>query len=310
MEIKHVPVMLEECMENLNLKKGGVYFDATLGAGGHSGEILKRAEDSKLISTDLDTLAVNNALTKFFSYGKRFTAVHDNFKNFSIVADELNIDKFDGILVDLGVSSMQLDMRERGFSYMAVDEKLDMRMNEEQSFSAYDVVNTYSEKALAEVIDKYGEERFSKKIAENIVKSREISPVKTCGELVKIIEQSIPKKFQRDGHPAKRTFQAIRIEVNGELEGLDAVLREMALRLAKGGRLAVITFHSLEDRIVKNVFKDLSTGCTCDKSLPICVCGRKEIVKEVTRKPLVATEKERADNPRSKSAKLRVIEKL
>ncbi len=310
MEIKHVPVMLEECMENLNLKKGGVYFDATLGAGGHSGEILKRAEDSKLISTDLDTLAVNNALTKFSSYGKRFTAVHDNFKNFSIVADELNIDKFDGILVDLGVSSMQLDMRERGFSYMAVDEKLDMRMNEEQSFSAYDVVNTYSEKALAEVIDKYGEERFSKKIAENIVKSREISPVKTCGELVKIIEQSIPKKFQRDGHPAKRTFQAIRIEVNGELEGLDAVLREMALRLAKGGRLAVITFHSLEDRIVKNVFKDLSTGCTCDKSLPICVCGRKEIVKEVTRKPLVATEKERADNPRSKSAKLRVIEKL
>ncbi|HBK02528.1 MAG TPA: 16S rRNA (cytosine(1402)-N(4))-methyltransferase [Clostridiales bacterium] len=310
MEIKHVPVMLEECMENLNLKKGGVYFDATLGAGGHSGEILKRAEDSKLISTDLDTLAVNNALTKFSSYGKRFTAVHDNFKNFSIVADELDIDKFDGILVDLGVSSMQLDMRERGFSYMAVDEKLDMRMNEEQSFSAYDVVNTYSEKALAEVIDKYGEERFSKKIAENIVKSREISPVKTCGELVKIIEQSIPKKFQRDGHPAKRTFQAIRIEVNGELEGLDTVLREMALRLAKGGRLAVITFHSLEDRIVKNVFKDLSTGCTCDKSLPICVCGRKEIVKEVTRKPLVATEKERADNPRSKSAKLRVIEKL
>ena len=205
---------------------------------------------------------------------------------------------------------MQLDMRERGFSYMAGEEKLDMRMNEDQAFSAYDVVNTYSFKALAEVIDKYGEERFSKKIAQNIVKSREVSPVKTCGELVQIIEESIPKKFQRDGHPAKRTFQAIRIEVNGELDGLDTVLREMALRLAKGGRLAVITFHSLEDRIVKNVFKDLSTGCTCDKSLPICVCGRKEIVKEVTKKPLVATEKERADNPRSKSAKLRVIEKL
>lgn len=310
MEIKHVPVMLEECMENLNLKSGGVYFDATLGAGGHSGEILKRAKDSILVSTDLDMLAINNALEKFSSYKERFTAVHDNFKNFSIIADKLKIDKFDGILVDLGVSSMQLDMRERGFSYMAGEEKLDMRMNEDQAFSAYDVVNTYSFKALAEVIDKYGEERFSKKIAQNIVKSREVSPVKTCGELVKIIEESIPKKFQRDGHPAKRTFQAIRIEVNGELDGLDTVLREMALRLAKGGRLAVITFHSLEDRIVKNVFKDLSTGCTCDKSLPICVCGRKEIVKEVTKKPLVATEKERADNPRSKSAKLRVIEKL
>ena len=193
MEIKHVPVMLEECMENLNLKSGGVYFDATLGAGGHSGEILKRAKDSILVSTDLDTLAINNALEKFSSYKERFTAVHDNFKNFSIIADKLKIDKFDGILVDLGVSSMQLDMRERGFSYMAGEEKLDMRMNEDQAFSAYDVVNTYSFKALAEVIDKYGEERFSKKIAQNIVKSREVSPVKTCGELVKIIEESIPK---------------------------------------------------------------------------------------------------------------------
>lgn len=310
MEIKHIPVMLEECMQALNLKDGGTYFDATLGAGGHSGEILKRTNNSRLVSTDLDTLAIFNAKEKFARYGERFVAVHDNFKNFSEIADGLGIKKFDGILADLGVSSMQLDMRERGFSYMATDERLDMRMNREQSLSAYEVVNFYKEDNLSEILFKYGEEKFSRKIAENIVKARAIKPIETCGQLVEIIEKSIPAKFKKDGHPAKRTFQAVRIEVNGELDGLEDVLREMALRLEKGGRLAVITFHSLEDRIVKRVFKDLSTGCTCDKSLPVCVCGRKEEVKEIFRKPLVATEEEQKVNPRSKSAKLRVVEKL
>lgn len=306
MEIKHVPVMLEECMEALDLKEGGVYFDATLGAGGHSGEILKRAKGARLVATDLDDLAINNALEKFFDYGAAFAAVRDNFKSFSKISDELGIEKYDGILVDLGVSSMQLDMRERGFSYLADKERLDMRMNRDQAFSAYDVVNGYSRDKLAEVIYKYGEERFSRKIAANIVEAREKKKIETCGELVRLIEKSIPARFRKDGHPAKRTFQAIRIEVNGELEGLDEVLREMALRLKVGGRLAVITFHSLEDRIVKTAFKELSVGCVCDKSLPVCVCGRREEIKEVYKKPLVASEEERERNSRSRSAKLRV----
>ena len=308
MKFSHVPVMLEEVMEGLDLKDGGIYFDGTLGGGNHSKEILKRTENSRLFATDLDPIAIASAKENLKDYDGRFTVFHDNFKNFkNLFSEDI---RFDGILLDLGVSSAQLDMRERGFSYMGEDEKLDMRMNGEQAFSAYDVVNGYSEKDLERVLRVYGEERFSEKIAQNVVKAREIKPVETCGELVGIIDRSIPFKFKKDGHPAKRTFQAIRIEVNGELEGLDTVIYDMADKLRSGGRLAIITFHSLEDRIVKNVFKDLCTGCICDKRLPVCVCNRVERCKDITKKPITATSKELSENLRAKSAKLRVVEKI
>lgn len=308
MEFKHVPVMLGECMTALNLKPDGIYFDGTLGGAGHSKEIL-RLSGGKLIATDLDTEALAAAEKNLQEYKGRYTLVHDNFKNFKSILDKLGVEAVDGVLLDLGVSSHQLDDRSRGFSYMAKEELLDMKMNQCAVFSAYDVVNGYSESELARILWEYGEEKFSRKIAENIVKERKNKPIRTCGELVGIIEKSISFKHM-DGHPAKRTFQAIRIEVNGELKGLADAIKDMAFGLKKGGRLAVITFHSLEDRIVKNVFRDLSTDCICDKSLPICVCGRKKEVEIVNKKPIVAGESEVVLNPRAKSAKLRVCEKL
>lgn len=310
MEFSHVPVMLEECMEALKLKSNGIYFDGTLGGSGHSYEILKRSNGAKLIATDLDLTALQVAKERLSEFSDKITLVHDNFKNFKSITDELGVEKIDGALLDLGVSSYQLDERSRGFSYMSKDVRLDMRMNGEASLSAYEVVNEYSEKKLKEILYTYGEERFSANIARNIVSERANKPITTTGELVSIIEKSIPAKFKKDGHPARRTFQAIRIEVNGELGGLSEAVKDIAEKLNKGGRLAVITFHSLEDRIIKHTFIDLATGCTCDRSIPVCVCGRSKKVEIITRKPIIASEEEQKRNSRSLCAKLRVIEKL
>ena len=310
MQFSHVPVMLEECMDALNLKPTGIYFDGPLGGSGHSYEILKRSKGGSLIATDLDLTALAVAKDRLKEFEGKTTLVHDNFKNFKFILDELGINEIDGALLDLGVSSYQLDERSRGFSYMARDARLDMRMNSDATLSAYEVVNEYSEKKLKEILYLYGEERFSANIARNIVNERAKKPITTTGELVDIIEKSIPAKFKKDGHPAKRTFQAIRIEVNGELSGLDEVLHDIADKLKKGGRLAVITFHSLEDRIVKHAFIDLATGCTCDRTIPVCICGRSKKVEILTKKPITASEAEREGNSRSLSAKLRVIEKL
>ena len=310
MEFSHIPVMFEECMTALALKDDGIYFDGTLGGGNHSFGILSRTKNAQLFATDLDTCAIEAAGKKLSAFGDRVHLVHDNFKNFLSVKDNLGFGLIDGALLDLGVSSYQLDERSRGFSYMADDVRLDMRMDGDSPLTAYDVVNEYSEKRLKEILFLYGEERFSANIAANIVKERAKAPVTTTGELVRIIEKSIPAKFKKDGHPARRSFQALRIEVNGELEGLDKCLHEIASGLKTGGRLAVITFHSLEDRIVKRAFVDLATGCTCDRSIPVCICGRKEQAKMITKKPITATDDELRMNPRSSSAKLRVIEKL
>lgn len=303
--------MFEECMEYLNLKSGGLYFDGTLGGGGHSFGILERTSpDGKLVATDLDDYAIGRATERLKEFDGRFTLVKDNFKNFDSVKDNLGIEEFDGIMLDLGVSSFQLDDRERGFSYMAPEVKLDMRMNKDNPLSAEVVVNEYDEKQLKRILSEYGEERFSPVIAKNIVLARAKKRIETVGELIEIIDKSIPKKFQKDGHPAKRTFQAIRIEVNGELDGLYETVISMARALKKGGRIAILTFHSLEDRIVKNAFRELEIDCICDKSLPVCVCGKKQEIKIITRHPLVAGEEELKQNSRAKSAKLRVAEKI
>ena len=298
-------------MDGLKLKSGGVYFDGTLGGGGHSYEILKRTSpDGKLVATDLDDYAISRAKNRLKEFDGRFTIVKDNFKNFRKIKENLEIDGFDGILLDLGVSSFQLDDRSRGFSYMAEDELLDMRMNQENPLTAITIINEYSEKELKKILSEYGEEKFSDRIARNIVAARSKSRIETVGRLNEIINESIPAKFKNDGHPSKRTFQALRIEVNGELDGLKEAITDMARGLKKGGRLAVITFHSLEDRIVKRVFKDLETDCICDKSLPVCVCGKKKEIEIITKHPITASEEEQALNGRSKSAKLRIAEKV
>ena len=310
-ELKHIPVMLEECMEGLALKNGGTYFDGTLGGGGHSFEILKRTSpDGKLYATDLDDYAIARAEERLKEFGDRFTPVKDNFKNFSAIKDRLGIDGFDGILLDLGVSSFQLDDKSRGFSYMAGNEVLDMRMGKDNPLTAERIVNEHPEARLKEILAEYGEERFAGNIAKNIVSERGKKRIITVGELNAIIEKSIPAKFKKDGHPSKRTFQALRIEVNGELEGLYETIIAMARSLKKGGRIAIISFHSLEDRAVKRAFKELETDCVCDKSLPICVCGHKREVKIITKHPITASEKELAENGRAGSAKLRVAEKV
>lgn len=310
-KLKHLSVMLNECIDALKVKDGGKYFDGTLGGGGHSYEILKNsAPNGKLYATDLDDYAIGRASERLKEFDGRFTLVKDNFKNFENIKEKLGIDGFDGILLDLGVSSFQLDDRERGFSYMASDVKLDMRMNRDNPLTAEKVVNEYSENQLKKILSEYGEERFSFSIAKNIVNERKIKPIETVGELINIIEKSIPKKFQQDGHPAKRTFQAIRIEVNGELDGLYETVMSMARSLKNGGRLVILTFHSLEDRIVKRAFKELECDCICDKSLPVCVCGKKREIEIITRHPITAGEDELKNNSRAKSAKLRVAEKI
>lgn len=310
-ELKHFSVMLDECMQGLNVKDGGVYFDGTLGGGGHSGKILELSSpNGKLVATDLDDYAIERASQKLALYEGRFTLVKDNFKNFLKIKENLGIDGFDGILLDLGVSSFQLDDRSRGFSYLSAEEALDMRMDKTNAFSAQTIVNTYPENEIKRILLEYGEERFSSSIAKNIVAERKINPIKTVGQLNQIIEKSIPAKFKKDGHPSKRTFQALRIEVNGELNDLYDTIIQMARALKKGGRIAIISFHSLEDRIVKRAFKELETDCICDKSLPICTCGKKKEIEIITKRPITASESELAVNGRSKSAKLRVAEKI
>ena len=309
MEFKHIPVMLKECINGLNIKKDGTYFDGTLGGGGHSQEILNNLSDSGLlIATDRDSEAIEHTSKRLSSYGDKLRIVKSNFKDFENVLDDLNVLNIDGAILDLGVSSYQLDNRERGFSYMG-NTRLDMRMDKQSPFSAYELINEYSEEKLSYILRVYGEEKFAQNIAKNIVKERLNGKIETTGQLVDICDKSIPYKFKRDGHPAKKTFQAIRIAVNEELDGLDAVIRKIISRLNKGGRIVILTFHSLEDRIVKTVFKDLSTACICDKRFP-CVCNRKQIIEEINKKPITASEEECLINSRSKCAKLRIAEKL
>ncbi|MEG9429496.1 MAG: 16S rRNA (cytosine(1402)-N(4))-methyltransferase RsmH [Christensenellaceae bacterium] len=310
-EYKHVSVMLKECIDALNVKNGGIYFDGTLGGGGHTYEILKKsAPDGKVIATDLDDYAIERAKERLSEFGDRLTVIKDNFKNFPEIKDRLDIEGFDGIILDLGVSSFQLDDRSRGFSYLKSDEKLDMRMDKSSPFSAETVVNEYKESDLKRIISEYGEERFAGKIAANIVAERKKNAITTVGQLNYIIEKSIPAKFKHDGHPSKRTFQAIRIEVNGELDGLYETVIAMTRGLKKGGRIAILTFHSLEDRIVKRAFRELETDCICDKSLPVCVCGKKREAIIITKHPITASEEEISLNSRAKSAKLRVAERV
>ena len=309
--LKHYSVMLSECIEGLDIKSNGIYFDGTLGGGGHSYEILKASSpNGKLIATDLDSYAIGRADERLKEFSGRYTLVKDNFKNFSSIKDELNIKEFDGIILDLGVSSFQLDDRSRGFSYMATDEKLDMRMNRDASLTAEKVVNEYSENELKEIFREYGEEKFASAIAKNIVLARKSKRIETVSELNEIIDKSIPMKFKQNGHPSKKVFQALRIEVNEELSSLYETVLEMARSLKKGGRIVIITFHSLEDRIVKRAFKELECDCICDKSLPVCVCGKRKEIEIITKHPLLASEDELENNSRSKSAKLRIAQKI
>ncbi|MDU5110346.1 MAG: 16S rRNA (cytosine(1402)-N(4))-methyltransferase RsmH [Clostridium sp.] len=310
MEFKHVSVLLNECIEGLNIKENGIYVDGTLGGGGHSLEILKNlSSEGLLIGIDQDTDALKAAGVRLQDFSN-VKYVHSNFYNIDKVLNDLEIEKIDGMLMDLGVSSYQLDTGDRGFSYMQ-DAELDMRMNRENDLSAYEVVNDYSEEEIYRIIRDYGEEKFAKRIARFIVERREEEPIRTTLELVEIIKAAIPARARREGpHPAKRTFQAIRIEVNSELSILNKAIEDGVNRLNKGGRMAIITFHSLEDRIVKLKFKELATSCTCPKEFPICVCGGKAKVKVISRKAIEPSEEEVLENPRSRSAKLRVIEKL
>lgn len=310
MEFKHVSVLLNECIEGLNIKENGIYVDGTLGGGGHSLEILKNlSSEGLLIGIDQDTDALKAAGIRLQDFSN-VKYVHSNFYNIDKVLSDLEVEKIDGMLMDLGVSSYQLDTGDRGFSYMQ-DAELDMRMNRENDLSAYEVVNDYSEEEIYRIIRDYGEEKFAKRIARFIVERREEEPIKTTLELVEIIKAAIPARARREGpHPAKRTFQAIRIEVNSELSILNKAIEDGVNRLNKGGRMAIITFHSLEDRIVKLKFKELATSCTCPKEFPICVCGGEAKVKVISRKVIEPSEEEILENPRSRSAKLRVIEKL
>lgn len=310
MEFKHVSVLLNECIEALDIKEDGIYVDCTLGGAGHSSEIVKMLSNKgRLIGIDQDKDALKAAEIKLKEYSN-VTFVHNNFYNIEEILCDLKVEKVDGILMDLGVSSYQLDEAERGFSYMK-DAPLDMRMNRDKDFSAYDVINTYSEDELYRIIRDYGEEKFAKRIASFIVNKREEKLIETTLELVEIIKGAIPAKARREGpHPAKRTFQAIRIEVNSELSILNRAIEDGVNRLNDGGRMAIITFHSLEDRIVKNKFRDLAVQCRCPREFPVCVCNEKAKVKVITRKAIDPTKEEVEENPRSRSAKLRVIEKI
>lgn len=311
MEFAHIPVMLNECLDALDIKPNGIYVDGTVGGAGHSSEIVKRlADGGRLIAVDRDEDALKASSERLKNFKDKVTFVHDDYKNLCARLDELGVDKVDGILLDLGVSSYQLDNAERGFSYMK-EAPLDMRMDRSQSQSAYEVVNGFSESELTRILFDYGEEKLARQIARNIVNKRQANPIKTTLELASIVEASYPAKTRwKFGHPAKRTFQAIRIQVNGELAMLDEAVTEMARRLKKGGRMAVITFHSLEDRIVKSAFKQLSLACTCPPDFPVCVCGKVQEVELVNKKPIIASDEELEKNSRSQSAKLRVIQKL
>ena len=309
MEFKHKPVLLEECIEGLEIKKDGIYVDGTLGGAGHSSKIVESlSEKGILIGIDRDKDALKAASEKLKEY-KNVKFIHGNHDDVKNILAELNIPKVDGILLDLGVSSYQLDEKERGFSYLGNNE-LDMRMNRQQELTAKIVVNTYTEEKLANIIYEYGEERYSRQIAKKICEYRKTKEIETTEELVKIIDKSIPGFAKKDGHPAKRTFQAIRIEVNDEIEPLYNTVKDCIDVLKSGGRLCIITFHSLEDRAVKKAYTDAEGRCTCPKDLPYCVCGCERKGKIINKKPIIATEEEIIENSRSKSAKLRIFEKI
>ena len=307
----HVSVLLRECIEALQIKPNGIYVDCTTGGGGHSLEIAKRLTDGgRLIAIDRDEDALRAAGKRLADFADRVTFVHSNYAMLQSVLADLGIPGVDGVLADLGVSSYQLDTAERGFSYMQ-DAPLDMRMDREQPLRAYDVVNTYSEEELRRILYDFGEEKFARNIAAKIVKKRSERPIETTLELAELVKASMPKTAREGGHhPAKRTFQAIRIEVNSELSSIPPALDAAVHALNPGGRIAVITFHSLEDRLVKQKFAALSSGCTCPREFPVCVCGKKPVVRVITKKPVTAGEDELEVNPRSRSAKLRVAEKI
>lgn len=310
MDFKHYSVLLPETIEQLHIKEDGIYVDGTLGGGGHSYEIAKRLTTGRLIGIDQDYDALEAAGERLRPFADRVTLVHSNYEAMVERVHELGIDKVDGILLDLGVSSFQLDTPERGFSYMVEDAPLDMRMDQDNPMTAADIVNDYSEEDLYRIIRDYGEDRFAKNIAKNIVKERQKERITRAGQLNQIIERSIPKKLQvTGGHPAKRTYQAIRIELNRELDVLEQNLDAFIDLLAEDGRICIITFHSLEDRTVKNTFKKNQDPCTCPKDFPVCVCGKKSKGRVITRKPILPSEKELEENTRSRSAKLRVFER-
>lgn len=311
MEFSHVSVLLNECIDGLKIKEDGIYVDGTLGGGGHSLEIVKRlGEKGRLIAIDRDADALMAAGAKLHAHASKITYVHDDFKNCCTVLDELGIDEVDGILLDLGVSSYQLDNAERGFSYMK-DAPLDMRMDQSQFLTAFNVVNEFTVSQLTKILYEYGEEKLAPRIAEKIAAVRDKETISTTLQLAKLVEGCYPAKTRwKYGHPAKRTFQAIRICVNNELTGLGDTVTNMARRLKKGGRMAVITFHSLEDRIVKTAFKDLALSCTCPPDFPVCVCGKVKEVELVNKKPIVASQEELNRNSRAESAKLRIVERV
>ena len=309
-EFYHVSVLLEECIQGLNIKPDGIYVDGTLGGAGHSSYIASKLTTGRLIGIDRDPVALKAAGQRLAPYADRVTLVHSNFCEIASVLEQLEISGVDGILLDLGVSSPQLDDGARGFSYMA-DAPLDMRMNNEDTLTAHTVVNTWPYEELKRILYEYGEERYAPQIASAICRKREASPIETTLELVDVIRSAMPPQALREKqHPAKRSFQAIRIAVNDELGSVEKVMRDAIPCLNSGGRLAIITFHSLEDRIVKNGMAEASKGCTCPPNFPVCVCGKKPKVKLISRKPIVSGEEELERNPRARSAKLRVCEKL
>lgn len=305
----HRSVLLEDCIQALAIRPDGIYVDGTAGGGGHSYAIASALTTGSLIAIDRDEAAILAATERLAPLGERARVVRSNFSDVTSVLDALNIDRIDGLLLDLGVSSHQFDEADRGFSYRN-DAPLDMRMDRRQAKSAYDVINTYSEDELRRILYEYGEEKFAPRIAARIVREREIAPIQTTNQLSELIKSAIPAAARDGGHPAKRSFQAIRIEVNGELDVIAPTIEQAIARMKKGGRLAIITFHSLEDRIVKQAYQKLASGCTCPKSFPVCVCGNKPKIRILTKKPILPSEAELLENPRSHSAKLRVAEKL
>lgn len=310
LEFEHIPVLLKEVIDGLNIKKDGFYVDGTLGGGGHSLEIAKRLTTGKLIGIDQDLNAIKKAREVLKNYSDKTLLVHNNFVNIKDILRDLEIERVDGILLDIGVSSHQLDQEERGFSYNK-DAPLDMRMDKTRDFTAWDVVNKYSQIELEKIIWEYGEERWAKRIAEFIVEERKVEPIDTTLDLVNTIKKAIPKKVRMEGHhPAKKTFQAIRIEVNKELDVLERSIPIMCRLLNKGGRLCIITFHSLEDRIVKEEFKELNKDCICPPEFPICVCDKEKEIQIITRKPIIPTTEEIERNPRARSSKLRIAERV
>ena len=311
MEFKHVSVLKNECIEGLQIKSSGTYVDGTFGGGGHAMEIISRLNgNGRFVGIDQDQDAVENGRAKLEPYKEKAQLVRDNFSNIISIMKDLHIVSVDGILLDIGVSSYQLDTGERGFSYMH-DAELDMRMDQRNPMTAKRMIAEYSEKELADIIKDYGEERWATRIAQFIVAERKTKPIETTGELVEVIKKAVPKGARKDGpHPAKRTFQALRIAVNNELGILEQAIEDMAGLLAPGGRLCIITFHSLEDRIVKQTFHRLEHPCTCPPEFPVCVCGKKPTIRVITRKPILPSEEELEFNPRARSAKLRILEKL